>query len=167
MTTASSTLNTKTPVFFISHGGPNLLERNDKPGEFYNWFGKYIQETIKPKAIVVISAHWQGQGRLGISVDSSETPKLIYDFYNFPERYYKETWDHTGSPELAGRVVNLLKQSGIHARSEENGNDHGVWVPLKRAMRSTGGLPIVEVSTFSHENMPLHIKLGEALAPLR
>lgn len=37
------------------------------PGDFYNWFGKYLKNELKPKAIVIISAHWQGAGRTGIS----------------------------------------------------------------------------------------------------
>ncbi|KAI9026404.1 Extradiol ring-cleavage dioxygenase, class III enzyme, subunit B [Phycomyces nitens] len=157
----------RAPVFFISHGGPNLLEDKNKPGEFYTWLGKYIKNIIKPKAIVVISAHWQGKGKSGISVDSSDKPALIYDFYGFPKHYYSETWDQQGEPELASRIVGMLQKSGIQATAERYGNDHGVWVPLKRAMRETGGIPIVEVSTFSHENLPMHISMGEALAPLR
>lgn len=138
----------KAPVFFISHGGkwlfkrktftsdslchlgPNLLEDKEKPGEFYNWFGRYLKQ-LKPSAIVVISAHWQGQGKNGIfgkchlgceegswcmidlsklTVDTSEKPELIYDFYNFPQRYYEQTWDHQGSPLVAEKVIGLLKQ---------------------------------------------------------
>jgi 4,5-DOPA dioxygenase extradiol len=53
---------TRLPTYFISHGGPNLLDDKDKPGKFYEWFGKTIREKIKPKAIVIISAHWQGEG---------------------------------------------------------------------------------------------------------
>ncbi|CDS03323.1 hypothetical protein LRAMOSA00725 [Lichtheimia ramosa] len=156
----------KAPVFFISHGGPNLLEDKEKPGEFYNWFGRYLKQ-LKPSAIVVISAHWQGQGKNGIFVDTSEKPELIYDFYNFPQRYYEQTWDHQGSPLVAEKVIGLLKQAGIKATGQQYGNDHGVWVPLKRAMQSNKDIPIVEVSTFGHEDMTMHTKMGEALAPLR
>ncbi|KAI7895066.1 Extradiol ring-cleavage dioxygenase, class III enzyme, subunit B [Mucor mucedo] len=151
-----TSLATKTPVFFVSHGGPNLLENQAKPGDFYSWFGQYLKNELKPKAIVIISAHWQGEGPDGIFVDVSEKPKLIYDFYNFPKHYYEEKWDHQGSPA-----------SGLKASGQKYGNDHGVWVPLKRAMRSNPHIPIVEVSTFSHEDMDMHVKLGEALAPLR
>ncbi|KAI8150031.1 aromatic ring-opening dioxygenase LigB subunit [Fennellomyces sp. T-0311] len=158
---------TKAPVFFISHGGPNLLEDKEKPGEFYTWFGKYLKNELKPKAIVIISAHWQGTGKNGIYVDTSDKPELIYDFYNFPQRYYEEKWDHQGSPELAEKVIGLLQKSGIKATGKNYGNDHGVWVPLKRAMRSNKEIPIVEVSTFGHEDMAMHTKMGEALAPLR
>lgn len=158
---------TKTPVFFISHGGPNLLDDTEKPGDFYSWLGNYLKNELKPKAIVIISAHWQGEGKNGIFVDISEKPKLIYDFYGFPQQYYEQKWDHKGSPDVANRVIDLLNQSGLKASGQKYGNDHGVWVPLKRAMSSNPNIPIIEISTFSHEDMPMHVKLGEALAPLR
>lgn len=53
------------PQWLTRHVGPNLLEDKEKPGDFYNWFGKYLKQ-LKPSAIVVISAHWQGQGKNGI-----------------------------------------------------------------------------------------------------
>lgn len=46
--------------------GPNLLEDVEKPGTFYSWFGNYVKEILKPKAIVIISAHWQGEGKCGV-----------------------------------------------------------------------------------------------------
>lgn len=48
-------------------------------------------------------------------MDTSEKPKLIYDFFNFPRRYYEVTWDHKGSPAIANRVVDLLKEVGLFA----------------------------------------------------
>lgn len=43
--------------------GPSLLENIDgKAGQFYTWLGDYIQNVLQPKAIVVISAHWQAEG---------------------------------------------------------------------------------------------------------
>ena len=44
-------------------------------------------------------------------VETSEKPKLIYDFYGFPKRYYEHTWDHQGSPEMASRVIELLTKA--------------------------------------------------------
>jgi aromatic ring-opening dioxygenase catalytic subunit (LigB family) len=104
---------------------------------------------------------------LFIIVDVSEKPKLIYDFYNFPKRYYEHTWDHKGSPAVAHKVIDALNKAGFEATGQKYGNDHGVWVPLKRAMESNPDIPIVEVSTFAHENMKSHVEMGKALAPLR
>ncbi|KAI8580698.1 hypothetical protein K450DRAFT_198306 [Umbelopsis ramanniana AG] len=157
---------TRLPTYFISHGGPNLLDDKDKPGKFYDWFGKTIREKIKPKAVVIVSAHWQGDGN-GVYVEATEGPlKLIYDFYGFPPQYYKQTWNGTGLPSLANKVAELLKQKGIPATLTKRGIDHGVWVPLKRAL-SDFDIPLVQVSTFEHEDMASHVKLGEALQPLR
>ncbi|KAI8059874.1 Extradiol ring-cleavage dioxygenase, class III enzyme, subunit B [Gongronella butleri] len=161
------TTHARQPTFFLSHGGPTLLESKDKVGDFYTWFGQLLQSTLKPKAIVIVSAHWQGNGRNGIAVDTSKKPSLIYDFYGFPKHYYNQTWDHRGEPEVAAKVIDLLNKSGIDAQGEERGFDHGVWVPLKRAMPSIADIPIVAMSTFDHEDMSMHVKLGQALAPLR
>ncbi|KAG0742119.1 hypothetical protein G6F57_000963 [Rhizopus arrhizus] len=158
---------TKAPVFFISHGGPTLLENEEKPGRFYDWFGSLIQKKLAPKAIVIITAHWQPQEEDTILVDASEKPKLIYDFFNFPQRFYQQTWDQSGSPELAHRVVGLLEKAGIRASERQYGHDHGVWVPLKRAMTSCSTIPIVAVSTFLDDHLAPHVKLGEALESLR
>ncbi|ORX60251.1 extradiol ring-cleavage dioxygenase [Hesseltinella vesiculosa] len=155
------------PAFFISHGGPNLLEDNGKPGSFYTSFGNLLKNTLKPKAIVIVSAHWQGQGRNGIFVETSAKPELIYDFYGFPKHYYEETWDNRGDPQVATHVIDLLNKAGIHAEGQKRGIDHGVWVPLKRAMKSVADIPIVAISTFDHEDMVMHVKLGKALAHLR
>ncbi|KAI8087015.1 aromatic ring-opening dioxygenase LigB subunit [Gilbertella persicaria] len=114
-----------------------------------------------------MSAHWQAEGENTIYVDASKSPKLIYDFYNFPQRFYEQTWDQQGSPALADKVIHLLKEAGIHAEQKEYGNDHGVWVPLKRAMSSNKYIPIIEISTFYHEDLSLHVKVGEALSSLR
>lgn len=124
------TTTTRLPTFFISHGGPTLLEDKAKPGKFYDWFGKVIRDEIKPKAVVIVSAHWQGQGE-GVfgkthtcsrspmfvsnaqttTVEASEGPlKLIYDFYGFPPHYYKQTWNGTGLPSLSHQVADLLQK---------------------------------------------------------
>ncbi|KAG1578741.1 hypothetical protein G6F48_011695 [Rhizopus delemar] len=130
---------TKAPVFFISHGGPTLLENEEKPGRFYDWFGSLIQKRLAPKAIVIITAHWQPQ----------EEETIL------------------GSPALAHRVVGLLEKAGIRASERQYGNDHGVWVPLKRAMTSCSTIPIVAVSTFLDDHLAPHVKVGEALESLR
>ncbi|KAI9277805.1 aromatic ring-opening dioxygenase LigB subunit [Sporodiniella umbellata] len=159
-------MSTKAPVFFISHGGPTLLEDTEKPGMFYDWFGSYLK-NYAPKAIVIISAHWQPQEEKKILVDSSKKPKLIYDFYGFPQRFYDVTWDQQGSPELARRVVGLLHKAGLGASEIEYGHDHGIWTPMKRAMNSCADIPIVGVSTYHDDALAPHVAVGEALASLR
>lgn len=42
------------------------MDDTEKPGDFYSWLGNYLKNELKPKAIVIISAHWQGEGKEGV-----------------------------------------------------------------------------------------------------
>lgn len=85
------------------------------------------------KGVVVFSAHWQAQ-RDKILVNTGEEEKLIYDFYGFPDEYYRETFPHRGSKELGEKVLGLLGQAGIRAEGTRRGLDHGVWAGFKCSM---------------------------------
>ena len=41
---------------------------------------------------------------------------MYYDYYGFPEEGYRMTHDGTGSPEVAGRVYELLKGAVFEAQ---------------------------------------------------
>jgi len=77
------TTKPRTPVYFLSHGGPNIMEDTKHPAYLkLQEIGKEITAQ-KPKAIVVFSAHWQGFQDT-IEVNTMESSPLIYDFYGFP-----------------------------------------------------------------------------------
>jgi hypothetical protein len=79
-TSSSSNMTTKTPIYFLSHGGPNVMYEKDHPVyPQLQKIGKEITEKVKPKAIVVFSAHWQGE-RDVIEINTSENTNLIYEF---------------------------------------------------------------------------------------
>lgn len=85
LTTTTSMMN-KTPVYFLSHGGPNIMEDIKHPAyKKLQEIGQEITTKVKPKAIVVFSAHWQGFQDT-IEVNTMESGPLIYDFYGFPVR---------------------------------------------------------------------------------
>lgn len=70
---------TRTPVYFLSHGGPNIMESFDHPA--YNKLqeiGREITQKVKPKGVVVFSAHWQAE-RSSIHVNTAEITELIYE----------------------------------------------------------------------------------------
>ena len=70
----------KMPVLFVGHGNPmNALDKNSP---FNQNFRQTTQTFEKPKAILMISAHWYSSR---LQVTSSERPEMIYDFYGFPE----------------------------------------------------------------------------------
>jgi 4,5-DOPA dioxygenase extradiol len=41
--------------------------------------GQEITTVVKPKAVVVVSAHWQA-GRDKVQINTSETTELIYEY---------------------------------------------------------------------------------------
>jgi 4,5-DOPA dioxygenase extradiol len=71
----------RTPVYFLSHGGPNIMEDYDHPAySKLKEIGKEITQKVKPKGVVVFSAHWQAS-RNSIEVNTADSLDLIYDFY--------------------------------------------------------------------------------------
>jgi 4,5-DOPA dioxygenase extradiol len=112
--------------------------------------GREITTKVKPRAVVVFSAHWQA-GRDTIQVNTAEKTDLIYEyvyvevnvscsrltmssFYGFPSHYYKEQYPNVGSKEVAHTVLDLLKDAGIAAEGVKRGLDHGVWASFKCGM---------------------------------
>jgi aromatic ring-opening dioxygenase catalytic subunit (LigB family) len=118
----------------------------------------------KPKAILVVSGHWEEPA---FTVSKAARPELIFDYSGFPEHTYQLTWPAPGSPQLAEQVASLLTQAGLpSAISANRGFDHGVFVPLKVAFPEAT-IPVVTLSLASSLDPALHLAAGRALAPLR
>lgn len=131
--------------------------------------GKDITQKIRPKAVVVFSAHWQGQPKT-IEVNTAESMGLIYDFYGFPPHFYEFQFPNRGSPELANRIIELLGKSGIQAEGVRRGLDHGVWASFMCAFDPETNpleIPIVQVSLFDTDDADQHYRLGQAVSALR
>ena len=82
----------------------------------------------RPTAILIVSAHWQ---TAPMALSATTRVPLVYDFYGFPEHYYRMTYDAPGAPELAERVRALMPASEPVLDRPARGLDHGAWVPLK------------------------------------
>ncbi|KAE8358984.1 aromatic ring-opening dioxygenase LigB subunit [Aspergillus caelatus] len=166
----SSEKMSRTPIYFLSHGGPNVMYQTDHPAyKKLGQIGKEITTKVKPKAVVVFSAHWQA-GRDTIQVNTAEITDLIYDFYGFPSHYYKEKYPNVGSREVANKVLDLLGKAGIKAEGVKRGLDHGVWASFKCAFEPESNplnVPIVQVSLFNNEDPVAHYRLGQAVSSLR
>ncbi|KAJ5180117.1 hypothetical protein N7492_003327 [Penicillium capsulatum] len=160
----------KTPVYFLSHGGPNIMFDVDHPAyRKLGEIGREITQKVKPRAVVVFSAHWQG-GQDTVHVNTAEITDLIYDFYGFPDHYYKEQYPNVGSKEVAHKVLDALQGAGIEAQGVKRGLDHGVWASFKCAFDPDSNplnVPIVQASLFNTEDPLQHYKLGQAVARLR
>jgi aromatic ring-opening dioxygenase catalytic subunit (LigB family) len=160
--------NSRFPTFFISHGGgpwPYIEGMRQRFAVTAAELAK-LPATLpaKPKAILMITGHWEAPQ---FTVSTSIHPPMEYDYYGFPEHTYHVQYPAPGNPELAKRVRTLLNTSGIKsAEDPERGLDHGVFVPMM-LMYPEADIPVVLLSMKSSYDPLEHIKLGEALAPLR
>ncbi|KAL4865813.1 hypothetical protein BDV12DRAFT_199782 [Aspergillus spectabilis] len=160
----------RTPVYFLSHGGPNIMYDVEHPAyKELGKIGKEITMKVKPRAVVVFSAHWQA-GADTVQVNTAEITELIYDFYGFPSHYYEEKYPNVGSREIANKVLGAFKEAGINAEGVKRGLDHGVWASFKCAFEPKSNplnVPIVQVSLFGTEDPVQHYRLGQAVSKLR
>ena len=126
---------------FIGHGSPIISIRPDVPiSPFLNRLGK----EVRPRAIVVFTAHWESDLLTVSAVEG--TYETIYDYFGFPEEMYRIVYPAKGHPELAERIAGLYRDAGIPVRLDtQRGLDHGSWVPI-RLMYPEADIPVVQVS---------------------
>lgn len=157
------------PVLFIPHGaGPCFFMDWNPPGTWDGMAGflKGVADSLpaRPRAILVVSAHWRTPG---FSVTAGEHPALIYDYYGFPDHTYELTYPAPGAPELAERIAGLLSHAGLTNHPDpERGFDHGMFVPLK-LMFPAADIPVVQLSLRDDLDPEAHLFVGQALASLR
>jgi len=149
------------PSLFLSHGSPTLPLTDTPARSFLSQFSGTI---ARPKAILVISAHWETSVPTVSAVDRNDT---IHDFRGFPQALYKLRYPAPGSPAVAARAADLLRASGIDCRIDQSrGLDHGAWVPLL-LMYPQADIPVLQLSLQPHLGTGHHLRMGRALAPLR
>jgi 4,5-DOPA dioxygenase extradiol len=147
------------PVIFIGHGNPmHALHDNAFTKALSN-----IQKNIsKPKAILVVSAHWLTRGTF---VSTNPNPKTIYDFGGFPDELYKVIYEPKGSPELAKELKEKISSPKIEA-DESMGLDHGAWTVLKH-MYPAADIPTFQLSIDYYKPAAYHFELAKQLGYLR
>ena len=149
------------PVIFVSHGAPTLPIDPGETGAAWRALGERLP---RPKAILVISAHWETDVT---AVSVVAQPETIHDFYGFPEELYKLQYPAPGAPELARSVESALRHANIPVQlSDTRGLDHGAWVPLS-LMYPEADISVTQLSLQPKQNPAWHIALGRALQPLR
>ena len=157
------------PTLFIPHGGGPCFFMNWDPPDTWHRMAEYLRRVpddvgVRPRALVVISGHWEEKV---VTIQNNSAPPLLYDYYGFPESTYQITFPAPGAPEIATRISELLKAAGIECSYDHaRGFDHGVFIPLKVAFPKAD-VPIVQVSLLASMDPAEHIRLGQALAPLR
>ncbi|MEL6375837.1 MAG: 4,5-DOPA dioxygenase extradiol [Pseudomonadota bacterium] len=148
------------PIVFLGHGNPmNAIEDNA-----YTQSWTALGQTLpRPKAILVISAHWMTRG--STLVDISAVPETIHDFYGFPQDLFDVQYAATGDPKLARDVATLL--ASHHAEGDETwGLDHGAWTVL-RYLYPEADVPVFQLSIDVTKPLAWHLEIGAQLRELR
>ncbi|WP_030132317.1 class III extradiol ring-cleavage dioxygenase [Pseudomonas sp. QTF5] len=149
------------PSLYISHGSPMLAL---EPGASGPALARLAAALPKPKAIVMVSAHWESSELL---VSGNPQPETWHDFGGFPQALFEVQYPAPGNPQLAAEVVERLKADGLPARIDsQRPFDHGVWVPLS-LMYPQADIPVVQVSLPTRGGPALQTRIGHALASLR
>ncbi|WP_093585088.1 DODA-type extradiol aromatic ring-opening family dioxygenase [Geodermatophilus amargosae] len=147
------------PALFVSHGAPPTLDAPEWLAHLFTW----SQSMPKPRAIVVVSAHWEN-APLAISGAAAGTP-LYYDFGGFHPRYYTLQYATPDATDLARRIAATLSSTTPLHHHVDRGLDHGAFIPLM-AMYPAADVPVVQVSMPSLEPEAL-LALGRRLRSLR
>ena len=147
------------PASFFGHGSPmNTLEHNRWTAA-WSHFGL---TTPKPRAILAISAHWCINAT---TVTSMAHPRIIHDFYGFPQELFDFDYPVDGSPDLARQVAQIVDPLWVGLDDETWGIDHGTWSVLAH-MFPLADVPVVQLSIDSSKPIDYHLDLGSRLVPL-
>jgi 4,5-DOPA dioxygenase extradiol len=160
MPNGTHAMTTHQPPLFVPHGAPTFALR---PGAAGVALGALARTLAAPRAIVIVSPHWDTEAA---TVGFAERPETIHDFWGFPDELYALRYPATGCPEASGEVVAALAAAGLPvARDEKRGLDHGAWVPL-RLMFPDADVPVIPLSLQSRGGTAHALRVGRALAPL-
>lgn len=154
----------KSKTLYLSHGGgPMPLLGDPAHQEMVACLEKVASSIPKPRAIIVVSAHWEESVP---TITAGTAPSLIYDYYGFPEESYQIQYPCPGEPVLAEKIHRLLSNSGMHSKLDMGrGFDHGLFVPLK-IMYPEANIPSVRLSLVNTLDPSFHMEMGRALQTL-
>jgi 4,5-DOPA dioxygenase extradiol len=150
---------TRQPALFLGHGSPmNAIEDN----AWRRGWARAGEVLEKPRAILIISAHWETRG---LAVTAGAAPETIHDFFGFPQALFDVRYPAPGDPALARRVSAVLSPDPV-AFDTDRGFDHGVWSVLA-PMYPAADVPIVQLSIDRTRPDQWHYEAGRRLSVLR
>ncbi len=149
------------PALFISHGAPTLAIEQSATT---NALARMGHNLPKPRAIIIMSAHWHSTK---LEVSSNPKPKTWHDFSGFDDVLYDLNYPAAGQAPLAESLAQQLTARGITCSvNPVRVWDHGVWSPL-RHLYPEADVPIVQISLPRHYDSVACYQLGAQLARLR
>jgi 4,5-DOPA dioxygenase extradiol len=152
-------MNPRLPALFIGHGSPMLAI---EPSRYSACWRQLAANLPRPRAILVVSAHWYTNGT---GVTAMMSPRTIHDFYGFPQALFDCRYPAPGDPLLAARVERLLQPTAVLA-DQDWGLDHGSWAVLLH-MYPEVSIPVVQLSIDARASAAEHYVLAQRLRPLR
>ncbi len=148
------------PTVFISHGAPTIALEDQPSRRFLSALGGRL---ARPRAIVVVSAHWE---TTDVCVLDGASLNTLHDFYGFDPAYYELRYPVRGASDVAAGIASRLGAAGIRVSCDsERGLDHGAWIPLS-LMYPAADIPVTQISVCPAQSALFHWRVGRALSAL-
>lgn len=149
------------PSYFFAHGAPSIVLEDN---EYTKLLKQFKDQTPRPKAIVIFSAHWEESVQ---NIGAADPYETIYDFGGFQDELYQMTYPAQNDPSLVEQVQSLFTMQGIESsRNETRGLDHGAWAVLK-LLYPEADIPVIALSVNRYLSNEQQYEIGKALAALR
>lgn len=149
------------PSYFFAHGAPSIVLEDN---EYTRLLKSFRENTPKPKAIVLFSAHWEETVQ---SIGAAESYETIYDFGGFQDELYAMTYPARSDRSLSEQVQSLFAKVGVQSvLNERRGLDHGAWAVLK-LLYPDADIPVIALSVNRYLSNEQQYAIGKALSELK